>query len=225
MTNPDRDSGAERGATADAAPASRRPLASRGSAWARLATHALLRTPATPNQISVASVLVAAVGAAALTAAPDRPWLFLVTALCVQARLVCNLLDGMVAVEGGRGTPVGALYNEVPDRLADTLLLVAWGHAAGLAWLGWAAALAAMATAYVRVLGGSLGQPQDFRGPMAKQHRMALLTATCLAALAEALVTGHVLVLAGGLWIALAGASWTCVARLRAIAARLRSSA
>lgn len=210
---------------ADAPPASRRPLASRDSVMARRATQALLRTPVTPNQISVASVLFAGIGAAALALAPARPWLYLATALCVQLRLVCNLLDGMVAVEGGRGSPVGALYNEVPDRIADTLLLVAWGHAAGHDLMGWAAALAALATAYVRVLGGSLGLPQDFRGPMAKQHRMALLTGTCVAALAESLVSGGGLALVAGLAVAVAGASWTCVARLRAIAARLDEAA
>ena len=56
--------------------------------------------------------------------------------LCVQLRLLCNLLDGMVAVEGGRSSPVGALYNEVPDRVADSLLLVALGYAVGIPWLG-----------------------------------------------------------------------------------------
>jgi hypothetical protein len=40
-------------------------------------------------------------------------------------------------------------------------------------------------TAYIRVLGGTLGLPQDFRGPMAKPHRMAALTIGCLLAIAE----------------------------------------
>ncbi len=111
--------------------ASRRPLASRRSRFAAIAVNILLRTAVTPNQISLASIAIAGVGALALIGAPERPWLFLVNALCVQLRLACNLLDGMVAVEGGRGTPVGALFNEIPDRVADTLLIVAWGHACG----------------------------------------------------------------------------------------------
>ncbi len=200
---------------------SRRPLASRGSAMAKRCAAALLRTGVTPNQISMASIVVSAVGAVALLAAPQSPWLFLATALCVQLRLACNLLDGMVAVEGGRGTPVGALFNEIPDRVADSFFLVAWGFASGQPWLGWSAALAAMATAYIRVLGGALGQPQDFRGPMAKQHRMALLTAACVAAFAEAIAFGHGVVLLGALWVVTVGSLWTCVARTRAVAARL----
>lgn len=200
---------------------SRRPLASRGSAFARRAVALLLKTSVTPNQISLASVAIAAAGAAALAFAPRWPGLFVLAALCVQLRLVCNLLDGMVAVEGGRGTPVGALYNEIPDRVADTLFLVAWGWAVGLPWLGWAAALAAALTAYLRVLGGALGQPQDFRGPMAKQHRMALLTATCVLALIEDIALGSAWALRAGLWIVAAGSLVTCVTRTRAIAGRI----
>jgi phosphatidylglycerophosphate synthase len=204
---------------------SRRPLASRSSALAGKTVALLLRTSVTPNQISLASIAVSAAGAWALVEAPQRPWLFLVVAIAVQLRLLCNLLDGMVAVEGGRGTPVGALFNEVPDRVADSLLLVAWGYACGLGWLGWLAALAAALTAYIRVLGGSLGLKQDFRGPMAKQHRMALLTATCLLAMVEALVRGGSgLVLPAGLAVVAAGALLTCWMRLRAIAGALTSS-
>src|SRR5690242_2539551 len=122
------------------AAAARRPIASRGSGWAIRASAALARSSVTPNQISAASVVFAAVGAALILAAPS-PWALVLAAGMVQLRLVANLLDGMVAVEGGKSSAVGALYNEFPDRIADTLFLVAAGYAAGLPWLGWAAAL------------------------------------------------------------------------------------
>lgn len=165
----------------------RRPLASRGTGWAAASARLMLALGLTANAISAIGIGFAALGAWALVEAPDRPWLFLAAALGVQLRLLCNMLDGMVAVEGGRGSPTGPLFNEAPDRIEDSLLLVAAGYAAGLAWAGWLAALLAMLTAYVRALGGSLGFAQDFRGPMAKPHRMAALTIGCIAALAEAL--------------------------------------
>lgn len=202
---------------------SRRPLASRSSGLAQRATALLLKTSVTPNQISLLSILVSGIGAAALLAAPQRPWLFLVVALCVQLRLLCNLLDGMVAVEGGRGTPVGGLFNEIPDRVADSLFLVAWGYACGFGWLGWLAALAAACTAYIRVLGGALGLKQDFRGPMAKQHRMALLTAVCVLALAEVWLNGSQWALTVGLWVVALGGLLTCWTRARAIARALEA--
>jgi phosphatidylglycerophosphate synthase len=203
---------------------SRRPLASRGNPLVRMLVERLLTTAVTPNQISVASVVVSAAGSLALLFAPRWPALFLVAALCVQLRLLCNLVDGMVAIEGGRSSPVGGLFNEIPDRVADTLFLVAWGYACGVPWLGWAAALAAACTAYVRTLGGSLGLTQDFRGPMAKQHRMAALTAACLFAPVETFVFGTGRILELVLWIVMLGGVWTCVTRTRAMAVRLRGS-
>ncbi len=61
---------------------------------------------------------------------------FVLGALCCQLRLICNLLDGLVAVEGGRGGADGAFWNEVPDRVSDILFLGAAGVAAGQP--GWA---------------------------------------------------------------------------------------
>ncbi|MGL5138073.1 MAG: CDP-alcohol phosphatidyltransferase family protein [Beijerinckiaceae bacterium] len=205
----------------DPQPSSRRPLASRSSALARRALDWLLTTSITPNQISLLSIVAAGFGALCLIEGARQPLLFLLAAVFIQLRLLCNLLDGMMAVEGGRGSPVGALYNEVPDRIADTLLLVAWGYACGIGWLGWATALAAALTAYIRVLGGALGQPQDFRGPMAKQQRMALLTGACVVVMFETWLRGSGAVLGMGLWICLIGSVWTCAARLQAIAAGL----
>jgi phosphatidylglycerophosphate synthase len=43
-------------------------------------------------------------------------------------------------------------------------------------------------TAYVRTLSASAGAPVDFRGPMAKQHRMALMTGACVVAAIEAAI-------------------------------------
>ena len=107
-----------------------------------------------------------------------QPWLaWLCGAVLVQLRLLANVLDGMVAVGRGVASPVGELYNEIPDRVSDTAVFAGIGFAAGSPALGWAAALAAMATAYVRATGRAAGGGSDFRGPMAKQQRMALVTA------------------------------------------------
>jgi len=151
----------------------------------------------TPNQISVTSVGFAALTALCIVLLPVysniseygstgyRPdttsWLLpLLAALFIQCRLLCNLFDGMVAMEGGKSTPAGELFNDIPDRIADPLILVATGYAITVVdWghsLGWCAGLLAVMTAYVRTLGASIGAPVDFQGPMAKQHRMALMT-------------------------------------------------
>ena len=107
----------------------RRPIAARDSARAKYITGALVRTSITPNQISCVSVLFALLGAAALLTLAG-PFGKLLCAACIVLRLLCNMFDGLVAVEGGKGTPSGALFNEIPDRLADSLFLVALGYAA-----------------------------------------------------------------------------------------------
>lgn len=200
----------------------RRPIAARSTGWARALSAALARSSVTPNQISVLSILFAAIGAAALLYRPDIAGL-VICAAGIQLRLICNLLDGMVAMEGGKQAPTGALYNEYPDRIADSLLLVALGYAAGLPWLGWLAALLAALTAYVRLSGASVGLPQDFRGPMAKQHRMAVLTAACVLAIVEQLTSRTHYALPVAAAIIAAGSLLTCITRTRAIAAQLKA--
>jgi CDP-diacylglycerol--glycerol-3-phosphate 3-phosphatidyltransferase len=177
----------------------RRPLKSRERAWAKSLAARLTRRGVAPNMISLASIGFSAMAAAFLLLARDggaaMSCILLVgAAAAIQLRLLCNLIDGMVAVEGGRATRTGAIYNEIPDRVADVFILVAAGYgiaATGCApALGWAAALLAVVTAYIRVLGGALGLLQDFCGPMAKQHRMAVMTVGCLAAIVELLING-----------------------------------
>jgi phosphatidylglycerophosphate synthase len=185
-----------------------------------------------PNGISITSLVFAVLGAVALLAAPAaspgaRAALFLLAAACVQLRLLCNLLDGMVAVEGGLGSASGPVYNELPDRIADPLFLVPAGYATGLALgpeLGWLAGVLALIAAYVRTLGASFGLPQDFRGPMAKPHRMAALTAGLVAAALAVPFGWDGPLLALALVLIMLGSGWTAVRRtatlVRALNAR-----
>ena len=141
-------------------PEGRRPLKSRNSRWAPALALALARAGVTANQISVAAVVFAVAGCGAFMS--GNPWLWLVGAGFVQLRLVCNLIDGLVAVEGGKKGRAGDLFNEVPDRAADALFLVGAGMGAGCEVLGWVCAALAIFTAYVRAFGASLGRGQDF---------------------------------------------------------------
>ncbi|WP_294384860.1 CDP-alcohol phosphatidyltransferase family protein [Prosthecobacter sp.] len=166
--------------------AARRPLKSRTTAWAGYFTRVMLRMGLKPNTVSLLGILCAAVGGGAmlLTTRSEHAWLFwLIAAAGVQLRLFCNMMDGLLAVEGGLRSPTGDLYNEIPDRIDDALILVPLGYAGGTPWtiaLGWAAMGGAVLTAYVRALGASLTGKHDFCGPMAKPHRMFIVTLGCL---------------------------------------------
>lgn len=193
----------------------RRPLKVRELRAAKEIARYLSGKKITPNQISVASVGFAALAALSFflssrVGVSSSVGLFLLAGVFIQLRLLCNLFDGMVAVEGGKSTPSGELFNDIPDRVADPLILVTAGYGITMVeWgpeLGWCAGLVAVMTAYVRTLSASIGAPVDFGGPMAKQHRMALLTGACVVAALEraagdsqvALLAALILIVAGG---------------------------
>jgi phosphatidylglycerophosphate synthase len=140
----------------------------------------LARWGASPNSISIAGMFagLAAGGAFALTTLPDwRPFFFLAAALLIQLRLLANMFDGMVAIATGRTSPVGELYNEIPDRVSDAAICIGAGYAEGsVAALGYLAACVALFVAYIRAEGKVAGARQDYSGPMAKPQRMFVLT-------------------------------------------------
>lgn len=203
----------------------RRPLKSRGTIWARALSRALLRSGLRPNQVSVLSIVFAASAAGFLLCpAPPAWWHWLAAATCIQLRLLCNLMDGMLAVEGGLKTPNGELYNEFPDRLADMLILAALGLADGTITserLGWLCAGGAVMTAAVRLHGAALTGVHDFRGPMAKPHRMALATAACLLQTGLLLTGSPTVPLTWLLGAMLAGITLTLARRLHGLSQTL----
>lgn len=213
-------------------PLNRRPLKTRSRAWPSTIARVLSRAHVTANQVSVASIFFAALAGSAFCLAGKRIggsasfWLF-IAAAGIQLRLLCNLLDGLLAIEGGHKTSTGDLYNEIPDRIADIVILLAAGVAAhNYPWgveLGVAATVLALLTAYVRLLGGSLGFAQDFSGPMAKQHRMFTLTVGALIAAIEHAMRGSAYALLAALAIIVTGSVVTFVRRTLRIARALQT--
>jgi len=211
----------------------RRPIKSRDAGWAHRAAAWLADADARPDLISAASFAFAALGAACLLAAGmtgnaiARAALLLFAAVGIQLRLVCNLLDGMVAVEHGRSSPAGAIWNELPDRFSDVVLLAAAGYCAadgGIMFaseVGWLCASLALLTAYLRELGRGLGFAADFSGPMAKPQRMAALTVGCVISTLEPLWGWRGQTLMITLAVIALGAAFTAWRRTRTLAGRL----
>lgn len=207
----------------------RRPLASRQTKWAHALTKWLARSAVTANQISGFGMVAAAAAGACLWfsgSASDwqRAALLLGAALGCQLRLLCNLFDGMVAIEAGRKSADGAFWNEFPDRISDILILVGAGYGVGIPSLGWAAASFAILTAYTRELGRAAGFKVDFSGPMAKQHRMAVITVASVVAIVEPLWGDTRNVLEWALWIIILGAAFTALRRAARLVKDLKQS-
>ena len=213
-------------------PGSRRPIKARETRWASKVAASLARAGVRPNTISVMSAVFAAGGGGCLAGTAEvgrvsAAILFVTAALGIQLRLLCNLFDGMVAVEGGFRTKSGEIFNELPDRFADAFILIGAGYAArsvdGGLMLGWTAAVLAVITAYVRTLGAAAGAGQCFLGPMAKQHRMAVMTAACGLAAVGVFMNAGAPVVVVALGIVIAGTLLTIARRTRHIVQALEA--
>jgi phosphatidylglycerophosphate synthase len=210
----------------------RRPLKSRNTTWAAACARGLVRIDLKPNQISILSIVFAAMAGACFVFVPrvESPVgaaLLIGGAACIQCRLLCNLFDGMVAVEGGLRTKTGEIYNELPDRIADAFILVGAGYASQW-WnhsveLGWAAAVLAVITAYVRALGVAAGASQQFCGPMAKPHRMATMTFAAVLSAGEVLLQWPLRIIPIALGLIVLGCLVTMFRRTSRIMSELNS--
>lgn len=172
---------------ASACPTERRPVPLRQWTSAQRLAGWLAAQGVTANTISFVGLLFGLGSGLALavtrSAVLEGP-AFFAAALLILLRLLANMLDGMVAVTTGTTSPMGELWNEVPDRVSDLATLLGAGYAVGSApVLGYVAACLALLVAYVRAEGKVAGAPQVFCGPMAKPQRMLTLAAAaaCLA--------------------------------------------
>lgn len=227
----------------------RRELRSRSAGWPDAIARTLASARITPNQVSIASLVFAAIAGWAFWRAGRYPmragdmfifmgdrvrrwrtysaWWLVLGAAGVQLRLLCNMLDGLLTIDGGHRSKTGELFKEIPDRIADALILAGAGYALGrTGWgpaLGWSAAVLAVLTAYIRMLGGSLGFVQDFSGPMAKQHRMFVLTMGALVAAMEIAIRGRVTALWIAMVIIVGGTAFTAALRIARIAQQVEA--
>jgi phosphatidylglycerophosphate synthase len=204
----------------------RRPLEVRGAGWSKAIASNLSKKNITPNQISIASIFFTMFSSIFILLIPSavsyQTWLFpILAALFIQMRLLCNLFDGMVALEGGKSTKSGELYNDIPDRVSDSIIFIALGYSISIiSWgaeLGYLAALFAMMTAYIRVLGSSMGADSCFKGPMAKQHRMAILTISLILSPFEVLLFDQAYMLFVALMLITFGSLLTILNRIYSI--------
>ncbi|MDH3583824.1 MAG: CDP-alcohol phosphatidyltransferase family protein [Phycisphaerae bacterium] len=162
--------------------ADRRPLKLRDVLPWDVVARGCVRVGLSPNAISMIGLFAGIASGAALAATSmvetdlgQRLW-FLAAVVLVFGRGACNILDGVVAVNANKASPIGLLYNEVPDRVADAAVMIGAGYAVGgTALLGWAAAVVAVFVAYIRVQAVVAGAPTDYAGPMAKPARLVVL--------------------------------------------------
>lgn len=135
-----------------------------------------IRRRLSPNAISAAAVVVAGLGGLAIATSPSVPALLLLVPLAAAARLVLNLMDGLVARRTGVTTPTGEMWNELGDRVCDVLLIgaLAFVPQVGPA-LALAAVIAALLASYAGITARAAGGRRQYGGVMSKPGRMIVL--------------------------------------------------
>src|SRR5215510_13631928 len=157
-------------------PLSRRPIAEAFRRTAHSTVRLCVRLDIHPDLVSYTSIVAAAGAAVCYWFARTVPALLLAGPLLCYVRLWLNMLDGMVALASGKASARGEILNDLPDRVSDALIFAGVAHSGLCAVVsGYWAAIFALLTAYVGMLGQAVGARREFGGVMSKPWRMVVL--------------------------------------------------
>ena len=133
---------------------------------------ALVRWRVSPNQITVATMLLSVAYGAALAWQPQCTGLWIGLAAVLLLRMALNAIDGMLANATGQKTRLGTLLNEICDQVSDVALYLPFMLAAGVApWLVLLAVIGGLLAEFAGVIALSVGASRRFDGPMGKSDR------------------------------------------------------
>ena len=132
----------------------------------------LARRHVTPNQITVAAMLLSLAYGALLAWFPGDARLWFGVPVFMFLRMAMNAVDGMLANFTNRKTALGALLNEICDQVSDAALVLPFALARGInAQLLVATAMMALLVEFAGVAALLVGSPRRFDGPMGKSDR------------------------------------------------------
>jgi len=172
------------------------------------------------DAVTLSAVALSALAGCLLAISREYPPVLFAVPLLLVARLLLNVLDGMVARAANTARATGELLNEFGDRVSDLLIF------AGLAWasdmtIGWIAISLILLSSYTDILGKSLTGRRTYGGVMAKGDRMMVVSLFALIVGASSWLDSWIVGWLDGwfvCWTVLAvGAVVTTVQRLRAI--------
>jgi phosphatidylglycerophosphate synthase len=149
------------------------------AAWQRLLqplAERLVARHVSPDLLTALALLSVGVGGICLAVSDALPALLLLVPILAAVRLVLNLLDGQVARGSGSVRPMGEVWNELSDRMADVLMIGALAFVTAVGpLLAGAATVAALLASYAGITSRAVGAPRQYGGPMSKPGRMIAL--------------------------------------------------
>ena len=132
--------------------------------------HLLARAGVTPNQVTLAAMLLSIGYGAALALLPQCRGLWLGLPFFLLLRMALNAIDGMLANATGNKTAMGALLNELCDQVSDAALYLPVALLAGIS-PHLLVVVCALLAEFAGVLASSIGVARRFDGPMGKSDR------------------------------------------------------
>jgi CDP-diacylglycerol--glycerol-3-phosphate 3-phosphatidyltransferase len=132
----------------------------------------LAQRQVSPNQITSAAMLLSMVMGGATALFPQSHWMLLALPLVLFIRMALNAIDGMLARDYCRTTPLGYILNEAGDVVSDAALYLPFCLIPGTAslWIVIIVLLASL-TELVGVLGQAIADKRCYQGPMGKSDR------------------------------------------------------
>jgi CDP-diacylglycerol--glycerol-3-phosphate 3-phosphatidyltransferase len=138
-------------------------------------TNALARAGVTPNQVTVAALVLSAVVGLLLCLYPREAWALALVPVALFLRMALNAIDGMLAREHGMQSRLGAVLNELGDVAADAALYLPFALVPGVPG-GWVAlvVVTGIVAEMAGVVGVQIGASRRYDGPFGKSDRAFL---------------------------------------------------
>jgi CDP-diacylglycerol--glycerol-3-phosphate 3-phosphatidyltransferase len=132
----------------------------------------------TPNQVTLAALLLSLANGVALTLYATEAWPLLLLPAVLLVRMALNALDGMLAREHGMQSRLGAVLNELGDVLADTALYLPLALLPGVpGTLVVVLVFLAILTEFAGLQAIQIGAQRRYDGPFGKSDRALLFGA------------------------------------------------
>ncbi|MBK8455051.1 MAG: CDP-alcohol phosphatidyltransferase family protein [Thiofilum sp.] len=132
----------------------------------------LAKAGISPNQITIAALVMSLGMGLALTLTQGAKWLLVLLPLVLLIRMALNALDGLLAKEHQMQTPLGAMLNELGDVISDAALYLPF---ALLPNISPTLVVLFVITALLTEMAGLLGKTRRYDGPMGKSDRAFLM--------------------------------------------------
>lgn len=132
----------------------------------------LAKADISPNQITIAALVLSLGMGLALALTQGAKWLLVLLPLVLLIRMALNALDGLLAKEHHMQTPLGAMLNELGDVISDAALYLPF---ALLPHISPTLVVLFVITALLTEMAGLLGKRRRYDGPMGKSDRAFLM--------------------------------------------------